>query len=102
MTSLGEVFARYELPLDDSIARSAVKSVRINKQRRILYIEIICDSLIGRQTLFEAQKLISAADIGVDKVVIYPRFSPRRSRLRIPALTVLSTTLSWSVRAKTD
>ncbi len=76
MTSLGEVFARYELPLDDSIARSAVKSVRINKQRRILYIEIICDSLIGRQTLFEAQKLITAADIGVDKVVIYPRFSP--------------------------
>ena len=58
MTSLGEVFERYELPLDDSITNSAVKSVRINKQKRILYIEIICDLLIGRQTLFEAQKQI--------------------------------------------
>nr|WP_316613703.1 PolC-type DNA polymerase III [uncultured Ruminococcus sp.] len=76
MIKLSEVFAPYAVELDGSLADAAVNNIRINKERRILIIDINSDYLLTREALFEAQQKIAAADIGIDKVIIHPHFRP--------------------------
>ena len=76
MIKLSEVFAPYAVELDGSLADAAVNNIRINKERRILNIDITSDYLLTRAAIFEAQEKIAAADIGVNKVIIHPHFRP--------------------------
>ncbi len=76
MIKLSEVFAPYAVELDGSLADAAVNNIRINKERRILIIDMNSDYLLTRAALFEAQQKIAAADIGIDKVIIHPHFRP--------------------------
>ncbi len=76
MVNLGEIFAQYQVELDVSLADSDVQNIRINKEKRILSIDLQCDTLISRAAIFSAQKAIAKTNIGVDKVVIRPHFSP--------------------------
>ena len=76
MIKLSEVFAPYAVELDGSLADAAVNKIRINKERRILIIDMNSDYLLTRAALFEAQQKIAAADIGIDKVIIHPHFRP--------------------------
>ena len=78
MIKLREVFAPYDVALDDTIADAAVSNIRINREKRILNIDINSDILLSRAVIFDAQKQIKQADIGVDKVVIHPHF-PREA-----------------------
>ncbi len=74
MIKLGEVFSPYTVALESSIADAAVKQIRVNKERRILNIDIHSDDLLSRKIIFEAQDQIAKAEIGVDKVIIHPHF----------------------------
>lgn len=74
MIRLGEVFSPYNVMLEGTIADAAVKQIRINKERRILNIDIHSDYLLTGATLLDAQEKIAKANIGVDKVVIHPHF----------------------------
>ncbi len=76
MIKLSKVFAPYAVELDGSLADAAVNNIRINKERRILNIDITSDYLLTRAAIFEAQEKIAAADIGVNKVIIHPHFRP--------------------------
>ena len=76
MIKLSEVFAPYGVELDGSLADAAVNNIRINKERRILNIDINSDYLLTRAAIFEAQERITKADIGIDKVIIHPHFKP--------------------------
>ncbi len=78
MIKLGEVFSPYSVELDGSLAEAAVKNIRINKERRILNIEVYSEYLLTRRSIFEAQERIAKAEIGVDRVVIYPKY-PREA-----------------------
>ena len=74
MIRLGEGFSPYNVMLEGTIADAAVKQIRINKERRILNIDIHSDYLLTGATLLDAQEKIAKANIGVDKVVIHPHF----------------------------
>ena len=76
MIKLSEVFSPYGVELDGSLADAAVNNIRINKERRILNIDINSDYLLTRAAIFEAQERITKADIGIDKVIIHPHFKP--------------------------
>ena len=76
MTKLRDVFSRYNVELDESLADAVVEQIRISKNRRILNIEIKCGELVKREAIFAAQKQIAGAESGVDRVVIHPRYSP--------------------------
>ena len=76
MIKLSEVFAPYAVELDGSLANAAVNNIRINKERRILIIDIHSDVLLTRTAIFAAQQRIAKADIGIDKVIIHPHFRP--------------------------
>ncbi len=74
MIKLGEIFSPYQVALDDSIADAAVNHIRINRERRILNIDIASDLLLTRAALFNAQSVIAKADLGIDKVIIHPHY----------------------------
>ncbi len=76
MIKLSEVFAPYVVELDGLLANAAVNNIRINKERRILIIDIHSDVLLTRTAIFAAQQRIAKADIGIDKVIIHPHFRP--------------------------
>ncbi|MBQ9247947.1 MAG: hypothetical protein IJ171_05100 [Ruminococcus sp.] len=60
--------------LEGTVADASVKQIRINKERRILNIDINSEYLLTRAVLLDAQAQIAKANIGVDKVVIHPHF----------------------------
>ncbi|MBQ3266155.1 MAG: PolC-type DNA polymerase III [Ruminococcus sp.] len=74
MIKLREVFAPYDVAPEGTIGDAAVRHIRINREKRILNIDIHSESLLSRRAIFEAQQLIAKADIGVDKVLIHPHF----------------------------
>ena len=74
MIKLGEVFSPYRIAFDDALADAAVQNIRINRERRILNIDIQSDCLLSRAALFDAQDQIAKAEVGADKVVIRPHF----------------------------
>ena len=74
MIKLGEVFSPYLVSLDSTMADATVNQIRVNKDKRILNIDIYSDILLTRKAIFETQKQIAKAEIGVDKVIIHPHF----------------------------
>ncbi len=81
MSKLGDIFAPYGVVLDKSLADAAVANIRIIKNRRMMYIDVQPDRLLSRAPIFEAQKKIAEADIGIDRVLIRPHFRPEMFEL---------------------
>lgn len=76
MIRLGDIFSPYGVNFDSSIGDAEVNNIRINKERRIIHIDIHSNQLLTRAAIFEAQKQIEKANVGIDKAVIHPHFPP--------------------------
>ena len=78
MTKFADVFSQYLDAIDPVIAESAVNRVKINKEKRIITVDLSFDAPVERQKLFDVQKQIIKSELGMDKAIILPHF-PRES-----------------------
>lgn len=75
MSKLSELFSQYlSTPIPDSVANGEVDEIRINKEKRIIYIYLKSDKLIDAKDIFEAQRLIKSSSLEFSSVNIYPKY----------------------------
>ncbi len=76
MITLSEMFSRYRIVVDPVLGDAAVGNVRINRQNRIVTVELHPASTVKRSVVIAAQKALEGAQIGADKVRLDLRYTP--------------------------
>ena len=76
MLKLAQVFSQYKTDLAPELSGATVNSIKVNRDKRTLDIYISPEAFVPHRIISEAQSSIADADIGADKVVIHPRYTP--------------------------
>ena len=74
MLTLDKIFSQYKISFAPILEDAEVSNVRINRRSRSITIEVFPDEILPFSVIREAQCAIVAADIGIDKAVVRPKY----------------------------
>ena len=74
MLTLNDIFAQYHIRFAPQLSGAQVINAAVNRAARTVTLDLRFDDLIEHSAILEAQNAIAAADTGIDKAIIYPRF----------------------------
>lgn len=77
MITLGNMFSPYGVELDHDIAASSVTNVKVNKNKRLITMDIHSNCLLNRQCIAETERKIAAAGVGADRITILPHYDSK-------------------------
>ena len=76
MITLSNIFSQYDIAIDPALSDASVGNIRINREKRLMTIDLHPTALVKRSVLFSLEKAIANGNVGVDKAVVNVRYSP--------------------------
>ena len=76
MITLSDIFSQYHIGVDPALSDATVGQIRVNRENRLMTLELRPQQLVKRSVLFDLEKAIADGNVGVDKAVVRVRYTP--------------------------